>query len=117
EIFKIIDIELKTLFERIEGLGYTIKLTEGAKKHIAEKGFDSTFGARPLRRAIQKYLEDPVAEEILIGELEGSTILIDFDADNSEMIVKSVKEGKGKNSKPTDVTPKSSKKDDKKEEK
>jgi len=118
EIFKIIDIELKTLFERIEGLGYTIKLTEGAKKHIAEKGFDSNFGARPLKRAIQKYLEDPVAEEILKGELvEGSTLLIDFDADKSEMIVKSVKEGKGKNSKPTDVTPKSSKKDDKKEEK
>ncbi|WP_118193310.1 ATP-dependent Clp protease ATP-binding subunit [Albibacterium indicum] len=118
EIFKIIDIELKTLFERIEGLGYTIKLTDEAKKHIAEKGFDSNFGARPLKRAIQKYLEDPVAEEILKGELvEGSTLLIDFDSEKSEMIVKSVKEGKGKSSKPTDVTPKSSKKDDKKEEK
>ncbi|MFB5945191.1 ATP-dependent Clp protease ATP-binding subunit [Albibacterium profundi] len=118
EIFKIIDIELKTLFERIEGLGYTIKLTDAAKKHIAEKGFDSNFGARPLKRAIQKYLEDPVAEEILKGELvEGSTLMIDFNSDKSEMVVKSAKEGKSKSSKPTDVTPKPSKKDDKKEEK
>src|SRR5690606_26907894 len=54
EIFKIIDIELKTLFSRIEGLGYSIKLTDAAKDYIAEKGFDSNFGARTLMRAIQK---------------------------------------------------------------
>ncbi|MEO8794516.1 MAG: ATP-dependent Clp protease ATP-binding subunit, partial [Daejeonella sp.] len=56
EIFKIIDIELKSLFDRIEGLGYEVKLTEAAKEFIADKGYDANFGARPLKRAIQKYL-------------------------------------------------------------
>ena len=118
EIFKIIDIELKTLFSRIEGLGYSIKLTDAAKDYIAEKGFDSNFGARPLKRAIQKYLEDPVAEEILKGELaEGSALEVDYDKEKDEVQVKSVKDTKLKVQKPTDVTPKPSKKDDKKEDK
>jgi len=118
QIFKIIDIELKTLFTRIEGLGYSIKLTDAAKDYIADKGFDSNFGARPLKRAIQKYLEDPVAEEILKGELvEGSTLEVDFDKEKDEIQVKSIKDSKTKAAKPTDVTPKSTKKDDKKEEK
>jgi len=118
EIFRIIDIELKTLFERIESLGYTIKLTDSAKDYIAEKGFDSNFGARPLKRAIQKYLEDPVAEEILKGELaDGSTLEVSFDKDKGEVIVQGLKDGKAKPAKPTDVSPKASKKDDKKEEK
>jgi len=116
EIFRIIDIELKTLFERIESLGYTIKLTDSAKDYIAEKGFDSNFGARPLKRAIQKYLEDPVAEEILKGELaDGSTLEVSFDKDKGEVIVQGLKDGKAKPAKPTDVSPKASKKDDKKE--
>ncbi|TCK83339.1 ATP-dependent Clp protease ATP-binding subunit [Albibacterium bauzanense] len=118
EIFKIIDIELRTLFERIESLGYTIKLTDSAKDYIAEKGFDSNFGARPLKRAIQKYLEDPVAEEILKGELaDGSTLEVSYDKDKDEVVVKSLKDGKAKPPKPTDVSPKAAKKDDKKEEK
>jgi len=118
QIFKIIDIELKTLFARIEGLGYSIKLTDAAKDYIADKGFDSNFGARPLKRAIQKYLEDPVAEEILKGELvEGSTLEVDFDKEKDEIQVKSIKDSKTKAAKPTDITPKSTKKDDKKEEK
>ncbi len=118
EIFKIIDIELKTLFERIESLGYTIKLTDSAKDYIAEKGFDSNFGARPLKRAIQKYLEDPVAEEILKGELaDGSTLEVSFDKDKDEVVVKGLKDVKAKPNKPTDVSPKTAKKDDKKEEK
>ncbi|WP_316805090.1 ATP-dependent Clp protease ATP-binding subunit [Pedobacter nototheniae] len=80
EIFKIIDIELKALFGRVHNLGYEIALTENAKDYIAEKGFDSNFGARPLKRAIQKYLEDPIAEEILKGELaEGDVLEIDYD--------------------------------------
>lgn len=87
-IFKIIDIELKSLFVRIEGLGYNIHLLDEAKEFIAEKGFDSNFGARPLKRAIQKYLEDPIAEEILKGEVtEGSVLEIGFDKDKSEVIV------------------------------
>jgi ATP-dependent Clp protease ATP-binding subunit ClpC len=81
EIFKIIDIELASLFGRVNSLGYKIELTEAAKKFIADKGYDSQFGARPLKRAIQKYLEDPIAEEILKGEMgEGDTMLVDHDA-------------------------------------
>lgn len=90
EIFKIIDIELRALFGRVQGLGYQVSLTDAAKEHIAEKGFDSSFGARPLKRAIQKFLEDPIAEEILKGELsEGDTIEVDFDKDKDEIKVSS----------------------------
>ncbi len=77
DIFKIIDIELKHLFKRLHDLGYHIHLTKGAKEFIAEKGFDSQFGARPLKRAIQKYLEDPIAEEVIQHNLsEGDTIKV-----------------------------------------
>jgi len=87
-IFKIIDIELKALFSRIEGLGYQIALTDKAKDFIAEKGYDSNFGARPLKRAIQKYLEDPIAEEILKGEVKnGSVLKIDYDEEKQEIVV------------------------------
>jgi len=95
-IFKIIDIELKSLFARIEALGHPINLTEKAKNHIAEKGYDSNFGARPLKRAIQKYLEDPIAEEILKGDLKnGDTILVDYNEEKQEIVVSSA----GKNQK------------------
>jgi ATP-dependent Clp protease ATP-binding subunit ClpC len=67
-------------------LGYDIQLTEEAKDYIAEKGFDPNFGARPLKRAIQKFLEDPIAEEILKGELvQGDTMEVDFDKEKSEI--------------------------------
>ena len=65
EIFKIIDITLQDLHHRLEGMGYTLSLTEKAKEFVADKGFDPQFGARPLHRAIQKYVEDPLAEFIL----------------------------------------------------
>ena len=88
EIFKIIDIELKSLFGRVHTLGYEVKLTETAKEFIADKGFDSAFGARPLKRAIQKYLEDPIAEEILKGDIaEGDTLEIDYDKEKEEITV------------------------------
>jgi ATP-dependent Clp protease ATP-binding subunit ClpC len=88
EIFKIIDIELGFLFGRVNSLGYKIELTLAAKEFIAEKGYDSQFGARPLKRAIQKYLEDPIAEEILKGELtEGDTLMVDFDKETNEIKV------------------------------
>jgi ATP-dependent Clp protease ATP-binding subunit ClpC len=88
EIFKIIDIELASLFGRVNSLGYKIELTEGAKEFIADKGYDSQFGARPLKRAIQKYLEDPIAEEILKGELaDAETMLVDYDKDANEIKV------------------------------
>jgi ATP-dependent Clp protease ATP-binding subunit ClpC len=65
DIFKIIDITLKDLHKRLENMDYTLILSEDAKKFVAEKGYDPQFGARPLHRAIQKYIEDPLAEFIL----------------------------------------------------
>lgn len=88
-IFKIIDIELRSLFERIESLGHSISLTDKAKDYIAEKGYDSNFGARPLKRAIQKHLEDPIAEEILKGDLKpNGLITVDLDEEKDEIIVR-----------------------------
>jgi ATP-dependent Clp protease ATP-binding subunit ClpC len=88
EIFKIIDIELKSLFNRVQGLGYEVKLTDQAKDFIADKGFDINFGARPLKRAIQKYLEDPIAEEILKGEVQqGAVLEIDYDKETDKINV------------------------------
>src|SRR5690554_4000309 len=79
-IHQIIDLTLSKLFTRITQLGYTVELTAKAKDFIANKGYDPQYGARPLNRAIQKYLEDLVAEEILRGELaEGDTIVADYD--------------------------------------
>ncbi|MDP2175843.1 MAG: ATP-dependent Clp protease ATP-binding subunit [Bacteroidota bacterium] len=84
DIIKILDIQMKKMLKRIEDLGYKIELSEEAKDFIADQGFDSKFGARPLYRAIQKYLEDPLAEEILKGEVvEGSTIQIELDKENN----------------------------------
>lgn len=86
DINKIIDIELKKLLSRIKGLGYTLNLTDAAKDFIAEKGFDKQYGARPLKRAIQKYIEDALAEEIITSKLEeGDTIAMDLDTDNDEI--------------------------------
>ena len=77
DIFKIIDILTDDLFSRIRGIGYAVDITKGAKEFLADKGYDPKFGARPLRRAIQKFVEDPLAEEILGQKRkEGSTIRI-----------------------------------------
>ncbi|MFN8698647.1 MAG: ATP-dependent Clp protease ATP-binding subunit [Flavobacteriales bacterium] len=85
-IFEIIDIELAKLFHRITDLGYHIKLSEEAKDVIAERGYDEKFGARPLKRAIQKYLEDPLAEEIINSNIKpGDTLLVDFDKEKDEI--------------------------------
>jgi ATP-dependent Clp protease ATP-binding subunit ClpC len=92
DIHKIIDIELEKLYARINGLGYQVKMTNEAKDFITEKGFDIQFGARPLKRAIQKYVEDPLAEEIIKSNLaEGDTIEIDLDKEKQEIRIKSVK--------------------------
>ncbi|HRG78171.1 MAG TPA: AAA family ATPase, partial [Cyclobacteriaceae bacterium] len=91
-IHKIIDITLGKLFARIFTLGYHVELTEKAKDFLAEKGYDPQFGARPLNRAIQKYLEDPVAEEILKGEIpEGGTIMADYEGTGEVLTIKSKK--------------------------
>ena len=86
DIHKIIDIELEHLYKRISTLGYTLNLTEDAKDFVADKGFDIQFGARPLKRAIQKYLEDRLAEHIIGSTLhEGDTILVEKPADKDEL--------------------------------
>ena len=88
-IHKIIDITLSKLFARILSIGYHVELTDKAKDFLSEKGYDQQFGARPLNRAIQKYLEDPVAEEILKGEVEeGGTILADYDGKGDVLTIK-----------------------------
>ncbi|WP_089664038.1 ATP-dependent Clp protease ATP-binding subunit [Christiangramia echinicola] len=96
DIHKIIDIELEKLFDRIHGLGYDLNLSDKAKDFIAEKGFDKQYGARPLNRAIQKYIEDALAEEIISSKLkEGDKIIMDLDEEKSELTIdiqKSVKE-------------------------
>jgi ATP-dependent Clp protease ATP-binding subunit ClpC len=91
DIFEIIDIELKGLFDRIYTLGYEIKLSTAAKEFIAEKGYDIQFGARPLKRAIQKYLEDPMAEIIIKTNLkEGDVISVGFNKKKEEITMKVV---------------------------
>ena len=92
EIHKIIEIELEKLYERINELGYKIKLTKKAKEFLAEKGFDKDFGARPLKRAIQKYLEDLIAEEILKLKInEGDIIQVDYKKGGEKLVLKSSK--------------------------
>jgi ATP-dependent Clp protease ATP-binding subunit ClpC len=76
EIFKIIDIALADLYKRLDGLEFQLELNEEAKKFVAEKGFDPQFGARPLHRAIQKYIEDPLAEFILNNNPAGGAHLV-----------------------------------------
>ena len=85
-IFKIIDIELAGFHKRLQELGYTLRLSEEAKTFIAESGYDPQFGARPLKRAIQKYLEDELADLILSGSLTaGNEVVMDFDAENKKI--------------------------------
>ena len=89
DIDKIIDIELSKLLERISELGYTLKLSKKAKSFIAEKGFDKQYGARPLKRAIQKYVEDALAEEIIKSNVnEGDIINLDFGKDDAKLEIK-----------------------------
>jgi len=92
DIYKIIDIELAKLFSRIKDLGYELTLSDEAKNYIVDKGFDKEYGARPLKRAIQKYIEDTLAEEIVNSQLqEGDTIFMEFDKENDKLVVKIVK--------------------------
>lgn len=90
-INRIVDIELKGLYKRVEDLGYHLEITTEAKSFVASKGYDVQFGARPLKRAIQTYIEDLLAERILSDELAlGGTIVIDKCPDKEELLVKEV---------------------------
>ncbi len=85
-IFEIIDILMKGVHKRLVNLGFTLELTKEAKDFIAEKGYDSQFGARPLHRAIQKYLEDPLAEEILnMNVKSGDKLIAGFDSESGKI--------------------------------
>lgn len=85
-IFQIIDILMKGVDKRLHSIGFSLELTEAAKNFIANKGYDVQFGARPLHRAIQKYLEDPLAEEILSMNIrEGDVLVADVDADETKI--------------------------------
>ena len=88
-ICKIIDLELKGLYKRVNEMGYNIMLTDAAKDFIADKGYDIQFGARPLKRAIQKYVEDEMAEVILQGTAkEGETLLVDLNEEKNGVVIK-----------------------------
>ncbi len=85
-IFSIIDISMKGVLKRIQNLGYGLELSEDAKTFLADKGYDQQFGARPLHRAIQKYLEDPLAEEILNMNVKpGDVLVVDYDKENDKL--------------------------------
>jgi ATP-dependent Clp protease ATP-binding subunit ClpC len=84
-IRRIIDIELRSLYKRISDLGYTIELTDEAKDFVANKGYDVQFGARPLKRAIQSHIEDPLSEILLKNEgIHNAQLIIDLNGDDIE---------------------------------
>ncbi|WP_395052386.1 ATP-dependent Clp protease ATP-binding subunit [Flavobacterium sp.] len=94
DIDVIIEIELKKLYSRVKELGYNLDLSDKAKAFIAEKGFDRQFGARPLKRAIQKYVEDALAEEIITSKIaSGDEIFMDIEEGSQELTVKVQKAG------------------------
>jgi ATP-dependent Clp protease ATP-binding subunit ClpC len=85
-IFNIIDILMKGVTKRLTNLGFSLELTEDAKSFLSDKGYDQQFGARPLHRAIQKYLEDPLAEEILnLNVKAGDVLVADLDKENQKL--------------------------------
>lgn len=91
-IYKIIDLELKGFYNRINQLGFTIDISNDAKEFIASKGYDIQFGARPLKRAIQKYLEDEMAEMIIRTSIsEGDSINVEFDKESQKIVMKTSK--------------------------
>ena len=98
DIDLIIEIELKKLYDRVAELGYKLNLSDKAKAFIAEKGFDRQFGARPLKRAIQKYVEDSLAEEIITSKIgSGDEIFMDIEEGSQELTVEVHKAGEPTN--------------------
>ena len=91
DIYKIIDIELKGLFKRVNDLGLVITISKEAKDFIIEKGYDPQYGARPLKRAIQKYLEDELAEVIIKGVAEGTELDVEYDKAEDKIVIKEKK--------------------------
>ncbi len=95
DIFKIIDITLESLFSRLDGMKFSLHLSKEAKKFVAEKGYDPQFGARPLHRAIQKYVEDPLAEFILMNNPEeGTKLKADMNKEKDGIVISTAKKPK-----------------------
>ena len=88
DIFKIIDIELKGIYQRVADLGYTLQITDEAKNFVAQQGCDPQYGARPLKRAIQQYIEDTLAEQLLSlnSDASNNVIVLDYDATEDKII-------------------------------
>jgi ATP-dependent Clp protease ATP-binding subunit ClpC len=109
-ISKILELNLEKLLKRIEDLGFKVKFTDTAKEFLADKGFDPDLGARPLSRTIQKFVEDPIAEELLKMEMsEGDEIVVDYDkeANTGELKISTAgkKPGRKKKDTPTAEKP------------
>ncbi len=104
DIMRIIDLQLKGVFARITEKGFQIELSQKAKEYIAEKGFDKQYGARPLQRALQRYLEDPIADTILEKEAsEGDVLAVDYDEKEDKILVE-VKKGAANIEQPAEET-------------
>jgi len=108
-ILEIINIQLRELMKRISSMGVTVELTKQARELLADKGFDPAYGARPLRRALQKYLEDPIAEELLKGKYpEGTKIRVSVNKKKGELrfhpVLPEKKDGDLKEEKPAGVS-------------
>jgi len=85
----IVDIEFKNLIDRVDDIGYKLQINPSAKEYIINEGYDEEYGARPLNRAIQKFIEDPISEEILKGEIkEGQTIKVSYPKSKNEIVIK-----------------------------
>lgn len=107
DIIQIIDIVMEKVYARLEKLGYNVKLTKAAKGFLAEKGYDPQFGARPLHRAIQKYLEDPLAEEILNNKIsEGEEFSVDYNEKEKNLKISIKKKKASKEESKTDASKK-----------
>jgi ATP-dependent Clp protease ATP-binding subunit ClpC len=96
DIHKIIELELRHVLKRIKDIGYTVELTDAAKSFLALKGYDPAYGARPLKRAIQRYMEDPLAEQLIGAKAnEGDVILVDHKTDAEELTITTKKAKSG----------------------
>ena len=92
DINKIVDLEIYKLEQRVKEIGYDLKVSQSAKEYISSEGYDEQFGARPLNRAIQKFIEDPVSEEVLKGVIkENDTIKVNYDKTKETITIKVVK--------------------------
>ncbi|MCS7074080.1 MAG: ATP-dependent Clp protease ATP-binding subunit, partial [Bacteroidia bacterium] len=91
DIFKIIDLAIQKVLRRVNSIGYKLEISDAAKEFLAEKGFDQQFGARPLNRAIQKYIEDPIADELLRSNVKpNDTLLVELNENKDDVVIRHI---------------------------